>query len=105
MHKSARARHLHLVADIQQEFAEDVGTPPEDVTMEGDLLDLCSRYEIPHAVTLFILEQVMDVLRPLGRLRTLAQKAETDGHVQPGFDRDLQMLIALHLSLLAQGDQ
>ena len=86
---------------MRREFGDDFGEAP---AMEAKLGELCERYALPHEAVLYLLELVMDLLRPLTKLRTFGHRCEAEGIVPTGFRRELEALIVRQLTLLSQSE-
>jgi hypothetical protein len=86
---------------MRREFGDDFGEAP---AMEAKLGELCEHYALPHEAVLYLLELVMDLLRPLARLRTFGDRCEAEGVVPTGFRRELEALIIRQLTLLSQSE-
>jgi hypothetical protein len=87
---------------MHREFGEDFGDAPE---MEAEVCELLERYALPPDGILHVLELIMELLRPLARLRMFADRCEADNVVRGGFRRELEALIVRQLTLLAQSEQ
>jgi hypothetical protein len=87
---------------MRRELGEDFGEVPE---LEAELCDLLERYALPHEGALHVLELTMDIVRPLARLRTFADRCEAEAVVLAGFRRDLEALIVRQLTRLLQSEQ
>jgi hypothetical protein len=87
---------------MRRELGEDFGLSPD---MEVELGDLLERYALPHEGVLHVFETVMDLLKPLARLRTFADRCEAEQVVPAGFRREIEALIIRQLTRLSQTDQ
>ena len=86
---------------IRQAFGDDFGAAPE---LQAELCDLLDRYALPPDGVLHVLEVVIELMRPLARLRMFADRCEHEEVVRAGFRRDLEALIVRHLTRLSQSE-
>jgi hypothetical protein len=87
---------------MRRELGDEFG---EASDMTAKVSDLLERYTLPPDGILHVMEQIMDLIRPLARLRIFANNCEHNGVVPAGFRRELEALIVRQLTLLSQSEQ
>jgi hypothetical protein len=86
---------------MRRELGDDFG---DEIDMEVDFIELCERYAVPIDGELHILETRMPLLKAFARLRTFADRAETEGVVRAGFRRELEALIVRQIKRLSESE-